>query len=503
MIILRTLERANLAIRRDATLGTFLERLARVHGDHALVEQPGEVPLCLTYRQAAKRVARWAGGIARRIEPGDRVVVAAPNGYEFLLLCLAAARAGAVVVPVNSLMRKDEINHVIRDSDARLVLKRAADVDGHEPLVGSAPASPDEVAALFYTSGTTGKPKGARLTHRALLGQISAAALYPSFLRRDEAVVSLPVAHIMGFIVVAGMAAAGIPTYLLPHFRPDEVLDAIEQRRATIFIGVPAMYRLMLEAGAAERDLRSVRLWASGADAMPEDLARQFKRFGATATLPFVHATLGEAVFAEGYGMVELGGGAAAKISPPFLNLPVDDFLGFALPGYHFRVVDDEGDQVRRGEVGELWVRGPGMLRGYHGDPHRSQEVFTEDGWLRTGDLARRGPLGMVQFAGRSKDVIMHGGYSVFAVEVEQKLEQHPSVAEAVVVGLPDERFGEIPAAVVRIAPGATLTAPELTAWAADQMADYKVPQRIVFATELPRTGTNKVQKAALRQLFA
>ena len=258
-----TFRRAEMIFRRDETLGSIMPSLADIHGGRRLVEE-ADGGLRITYRQAAKRVNRWAGGIAARIdEPGDRVLVATPNSYEMFLLCLAASRGGAIPVPVNEQMRPDEIEHVMRDSGAKLIIRSANDVDGGEPIGKPVAAQPGDVAALFYTSGTTGKPKGAALTHQALVGQVVAGVAWPSVLRRDEAVFALPVAHIMGFAVLMGMACAGIPAYLLPKFRPDAVLDAIESRRATMFIGVPAMYRMLLEAGADDRDLRSVRIWLS------------------------------------------------------------------------------------------------------------------------------------------------------------------------------------------------------------------------------------------------
>lgn len=498
-----TFERAALLLRRDHTLGSVLDRLERVHGDRPLVTEAGG-GLSLTYAQAAKRVRRWAGGIAERTSPGDVVVIATPNGYEQLLLCFAAARAGAIPAPVNDQMRPEEIDHVVRDSGASLVLRSAREVDKAEPLREPAPADAGDVAALFYTSGTTGSPKGAALTHRALVGQLSTAALWPSRLHRDEAVIALPVAHIMGFAVLIGLGFAGIPTYLLPHFNPVQVLDAIEARRATIFIGVPAMYRMLDEAHAAERDLTSVRVWGSGADAMPADLADRFKRMGATITVPLLGA-LGQATFAEGYGMVEVGGGVAAKVSPPFLGAgsgPLGQALGFALPGYEMRIVGDDGAEVSGGQVGELQVKGPGVLTAYWGDETATAAVLTDDGWLRTGDLARKGPLGLLVFEGRSKHVVKTGGYSVYALEVEHALEQHPDVLEAVVVGLPDERLGEVPCAAVRLRPGATLSTARLGAFAKRHLAEYKVPRRFVAVDELPRTGTNKVQKDAVLTLF-
>jgi long-chain acyl-CoA synthetase len=499
----KTIERAALLLRRDHTLGTLMDRLERVHGERQLVTEAAD-GLSLTYLQAAQRVWRWAGGIEERTSPGDVVVIATPNGYEQLLLCCAAARAGTIPAPVNDQMRADEIDHVVSDSGATLVLRSAAEVDDGKPLMTAHPAEPGDVAALFYTSGTTGSPKGAALTHRALVGQATAAAMWPTRLHRDEAVIALPVAHIMGFAVLIGLAFAGIPTYLLPRFNPVKVLDAIEQRRATMFVGVPAMYRMLEEAHAAERDLTSIRVWASGADAMPPELAERFKRMGATITVPLLGA-VGQATFAEGYGMVEVGGGVAAKVSPPFLGAgsgPFGEALGFALPGYEMRVVDEGGDVVRGGGVGDLQVKGPGVLKAYWGDDEATAAVLTEDGWLRTGDLARKGPFGMLVFEGRSKHVIKHGGYSVYALEVEHAIEQHPDVLEAAVVGLPDERLGEVPVAAVRLRKGSTLKTAKLGAFAEEQLADYKVPKRFVAVAELPRTGTNKVQKDALLALF-
>jgi acyl-CoA synthetase (AMP-forming)/AMP-acid ligase II len=497
---MRTLKRAQLVLRRDETLGTIMGSLAQVHGNRRLVEE-ADGGLRVTYRQAAKRVNRWAGGVARRIDVGDRVVVSVPNGYEMFLLCLAVARAGGIPVPINAQMRPDEVAHVVRDCGAALIVRGATDVDGAEPLAEAAPVDPDEVAALFYTSGTTGAPKGAEITHRALVGMVSAAAAWPARLHRDEAVFSLPVAHIMGFIVLMAYGCGGIPVYVIPRFRPTDVLDAIERRRSTVFIGVPAMYRMMLEAGAEHRDLTSIRLWGSGADVMPPDLARTFKGFGATVTLPFVGA-VGEATFAEGYGLVETAGGIAAKVSPPLLGVGLGESLGFSLPGYRMRVVGDDGDDAPPGSVGELWVQGPGVIRGYWSAPEATAGVVTDDGWLRTGDLVRKGPLGTVLFVGRRKDVIKHGGYSVYAVEVQHALEEHPAVLEAAVLGLPDDNLGEVPVAVVRLADGAELSSLGLGEWASQRLADYKVPKQFVSVDDLPRTGTSKLQKRPLLDLF-
>jgi len=218
-------------------------------------------------------------------------------------------------------------------------------------------------------------------------------------------------------------------------------------------------------------------------------------------TLPLV-GPVGEAMFLEGYGMVEVGGGVAAKISPPMLGVGLGDGLGVQLPGYRFKVVDGDGDEVPHGGMGELWVRGPGVIKGYWNAPEASRGVVSDDGWLRTGDLVRRGPMGTVVFVGRQKDVIKHAGYSVYAREVEAALERHPAVLEAAVVGLPHTTKGEVPAAVVRLVDGARLDELALEAWAREHLAAYKVPQRYVAVDELPRTGTSKLAKQALVDLF-
>lgn len=501
------LDRARL-LRRGVRLGRLFDALADIHGDRRLVAQAEPIRLTgglteLDYRQAADVVARASEVLAPRCHGGRRVVVRGGNDYGFFLACVAVARAGGVVVPVNPRMRDEEVDYVVEDAGAEIVdvVALGAELEASDPS-GALPAgeSPDDVAGIFYTSGTTGKPKGAELTHDALVNPASLGALWPARLRRDEAVVALPIAHIMGFAALVGAAGTGIPVYFLPRFSPRAVLDAIEERRSTVFIGVPAMYRMMLEAGAEGRDLSSVRVWISGADVMPPDLARRFKKMGAAATLPFAGRTVGEATFAQGYGMVELGGASSMKVSPPGTSLGLGDFLGVSMLGWDTRVVDEAGNDVGSGEVGELLVKGPHVLRRYHGDPEKTSETVTEEGWVRTGDLARRGRFGTVRFAGRKKDVLMHGGYSVYPAEVEEALRAHPGVADAAVVGRPDEVKGEVPVAFVRREPGSAVDEPAVIAHADEHLADYKVPEQVVFVDEFPRTGTGKVAKQVLRE---
>jgi len=506
-LLSRLVRRAAVGLGSGLTLANLADELAGLHGDAlAVTEQfPDGRVRALSHAQMATTVDRWSAAVVARTKPGDPVVVATPNGIDQLMVCLAVARAGRLPAPVNSRMTQAEIDHVIADCDAALVVRDAEELTTG-PGSRSAAVAPcipdhDEVAALFYTSGTTGKPKGAELTHSGLVGQMSAAALVPPVLGGNEVLLSLPVAHIMGFVALLAPLVLGVPIYFLDHFTPTAALDVIERRQISAFMGVPAMYRMLLEAGARDRDLSSVRVWMSGADVMPADLAKEFKDMGATLHLPFV-GSVGQASFCEGYGMVEVAGGVAAKVSPPFLPVGLGDSLGLRLPGWQFRVVGDDGEPVGAGQVGELLVKGPGVLKGYRGDAGAGAAVLTDDGWLHTGDLVRSGLLGTVVFHGRSKHVVKSGGYSVYPVEVEAVLEEHPEVTEAVVIGLPDPKLGEVTAAVVRLRAGSDLTAEQLVEWVGQRMAGYKAPRKVVVVDDLPRTGTRKVQRDKLLALF-
>ena len=479
-----------------------MDHLVELHGDRLMVTEPA-TGRTLTYREASGLVTEWSSAVAARISPDDRVVVGLA-GYDQFLMCLAIARAGGVPVPLNPQMRPAERDHVCHDARPGLVIESLADVSGGggtaPPLEAPVSATPDDIAALFYTSGTTGSPKGAELTHRSLVGQLGPVALVPDVLHSGEGLAALPVAHIMGFITYLGLALAGIPLVCFERFRAGEVLDQIETRGISLFVGVPSMYRMLLEAGAADHDLRSIRVWLSGADVMPPELIHAFKRMGGTVKVPGL-GPIGEATFIEGYGMVEVGGAVAIKVSPPGPSFGAEA-LGFRVPGYRLRVVDDAGRARRLGQIGELWLKGPGVLRGYWDAPEATAAVLDTDGWLHTGDLVQVGPFGTIIFKGRSKLVLKSGGFSVYPREVEAVLEQHPDVLEASVVGRPDPTLGEVPVAAVRLAPGSAATPRELIAFAGERLSSYKAPRRVIVVDELPRTGTDKVQAAEVRQLF-
>jgi acyl-CoA synthetase (AMP-forming)/AMP-acid ligase II len=462
---------------------------------------PRAVETNLTYAETAERCVLWSGALGRIIHTGDRVVLTLPNSYSLFLASVAVCRAGGIAIPINSRMSPSEIDYIIEDSQAKLVIGAEEELEVGGEEFHAVPARPDDIAAIFYSSGTTGRPLGAQLTHRSLTSAVHLLAVAPTWRRGGEAVSGLPVAHISGFSMLVMLAGLGLPVYLLRKFNPVNALDAIEQRRATMFIGVPAMYRMMLEAGAEERELTSVRLWASGADAMPADLARIFQTLGGAFRLPFINRTVGIAAFIDGYGTVESAGAVAIRFAPPGLAL-LRPALLTARPGHRLRVLDEDGRLMAHGQVGELAVRSRGVMHGYFGNAEATREAMTDDGWLRTGDLARRSRLGFVELMGRKKDVIMHGGYSVYAAEVERVLEEHPAVAEAAVIGLPSEQKGEVPAAVVRLRAGTSLSENGLRGWLDGRLSDYETPRAFRFVEELPRNGTDKVRKTELRLLF-
>ncbi len=500
-----TAERLRMSFARDLTFEGFSAALAHAHGDRVLIVEAG-TGKTHTANEIALEADRIAALVSRRSALNDRVVVALPNGWDFFVTCLGVMRAGRVVVPINPQMRADELEHVRTDSEATLVLKRLPKGAVKSAARPSGVCNPSDVAAVLYTSGTTGLPKGAELTHRGLLAGVQrAAAVLPLAWRDDEVVFALPVAHVMGFSALLGTLCSGVRTLVFDRFRPTEVLDAIETRASNAFIGVPAMYRMLEDAGARHRNLRSVRIWMSGADAMPPDLISTFQRYGASVTLPLLGTHIGQALFVEGYGMVELSGGVATKITPPYAGRWLNRPFAFPLPGNRMRVVDDQGNDVGHGRVGELLVTGPGVFRGYRGNETETERARTTEGWLRTGDLAKRRPFGVVELAGRAKNVIKVSGYSVFVAEIERVLREHPLVDEAVVIGLPDQVRGQSVAAVLRPATGHQLSARDIESvatFATERLSKYKVPTSWRTIDAFEQTGTGKVRREPLAALF-
>jgi len=532
------LKRLRLLRSSRLTLGALAREAAGVHGrrvaHHLEAPLPYQAlpPTSISFDDVAAWVGRAAGVLTGEmgIRPGDRVLLCAGNRVDYLWWLLACAAAGAVVVPANAQSKAEELAWLAADGACTAVITRwdifrtaigrkarlpgvrswgltdgGGRHRGFHDLVALCDAAateaapragdPSELAGIFYTSGTTGRPKGVMLTHRSLLSHVGLAALRPP-LPGELVVDALPIAHIMGLAVSLFAFVSGLASHHMERFDAEAVLAAIEGLGATVFAGVPTMYQRMEELGAATRDLRSVRAWVSGADVMPPELMARFKSYGRSVSI----AGRGpDSVFLEGYGSVELGGGAMLRLSLPGRRPSDPGFVGFPVPPWRARIVGADGEPLRPGQTGDLELSGPGVSDGYLGDASATDEAFRA-GWHRTGDLAWRDRLGLIHFAARAKEVIKSGGYSVYPAEVESLLAIHPDVERAVVYGLPHPRLGTAPAASVVLREGAEATAEELRAWARASMADYKAPRhlRLITNEDLPLGHTDKVLRREL-----
>lgn len=520
-------------------LGGLTSVLATRYKDRPALETVDAVS---SYAQVETTVGQLAAAHrAAGIGAGDVVLIVIDNRPEILFQAIALARAGAVAAPVNARLSPREVAAVAGASgatavlvdpqmtgaladdgglgDLRWIVTATHDHDGDVDVdafdlrawltanpgerLGPSDADPSETVMLLATSGTTGTPKAARLTSRGLLSALGRLAVAPVGHRvglrggRDMAIAALPLTHVMGFSVALATLCAGVPLLHLGRFDPGTVLDVIEERRPNVFVGVPTMYADLETAGAADRDLSSIQLWASSADVMPEERARRFQRYGAAATV--AGRPVGTAAFADLFGMVELSGPAALRVYPPSPVGPVPvPPVNIVLPGIEVRAVDEDGRDLGWGEVGVLQFRGPNVLQGYAGD--HDDAGPDPEGWFGSGDLGRVWPGGMFTFAGRGHDRLKVGGFSVFPAEVESELRDHPDVRDVAVVGLPDERQGEVPVALVVPEVDSFEDGPFLE-WAQKRVAGYRRPRRVFVVDGLPRANHGKVDRAATTRI--
>ncbi len=471
----------------------------------------------LTYREFAAAVDS-AAALLRELEVrgGDRVLVVNENCAAALLLALATTRIAAWPVLVNARLSAREIeaitahctprrmlfttaasrdaaSHAERAGAAALALQGVADIAA-APVDGAAVAEPVEddparqVAALVYTTGTTGAPKGVMLSHRNLLF----AAVSGATLRRlgpdDRVYVALPISHIFGLASgCMGSLLAGAALHLVPRFTPEGLADALEHDGITVLPGVPAMYTRLLEhARRTGRAIRAPRLRFAYAGGAPLDPALKVE----------VEGVLRQPLH-NGYGLTE----TSPTISSTRIEAPRTDLsVGPPVPGIELRLVGADARVVPGGEVGELHVRGPNVMLGYHRDPDLTAQVIDREGWFNTGDLARQDGDGSLFIVGRTKELIIRSGFNVYPAEVEGVLGQHPAVAQSAVVGRTVPGNEEV-VAFVELRAGAAAAPAELHAFAAARLAPYKVPAEIVVMSALPASATGKVLKAKLREL--
>jgi long-chain acyl-CoA synthetase len=485
-------------------LASILTEVAERHPDNVAVKLDD---IELSYRLLDGASTHIAGLLAsKRIGPGDRVGIMLPNVPYFPLCYFGALRAGGVVVPMNVLLKRREVAFYLRDSGARLLFAWhgfAQDAVGgaedagaecvlvepesFERLVGEAAPrvevvdrAESDTAVILYTSGTTGTPKGAELTHANLLGNCETSRSLFDLASEGVVLGALPLFHSFGQTCAmnATIRAGGTLT-LIPRFDPVKALEIIQRDSVNVFEGVPTMYSAILHVPERERyDTSTLRMCASGGSAMPVELLRGFEdAFGCKVL--------------EGYGLSETS--PVASFNHPDRERKAGS-IGTPIRDVEMKVVDEHDNEVAVGEVGEIVIRGPNVMKGYWNRPDATDEVM-RGGWFHTGDMGKVDEDGYFFIVDRKKDMIIRGGYNVYPREIEEILYEHPAVREAAVICLPHDELGEEVGAAVTLKEGADASADELREFVKQQVAAYKYPRRVWFVDELPKGPTGKILK--------
>ncbi len=486
-------------------LASNLVDTAGVHADRVAVRMGENAQTYLELDQASARVA----GLLRErgIKPGDRVGIMLPNVAEFAVVYYGVLRAGGVVVPMNPLLKVREVGYYLGDSGARLIFAwhgfanearggaRRADAEAvvvdpatFADLVASAAPDrqvadrdDDDTAVILYTSGTTGQPKGAELTHANLTRNADVVRSDWIGVGPDDVIFGgLPLFHSFGQTCTLNAAVlAGSCLTLLPRFTPGQALQILAGHRVTVFAGVPTMFvELLTQPDRAAYDVSALRVCISGGAALPVEVLRGFEEaFGC--------------VILEGYGLSETS--PVASFNHPDRGRKPGS-IGTPMRGVQMRVVDKQGHEVPRGEIGEIAIRGHNVMKGYWQRPEETAEAIP-DGWFRTGDMGRVDQDGYFAIVDRKKELIIRGGYNIYPREIEEVLYEHPAVAEAAVIGLPHPELGEEVGAAVTLKPGASATAEELRDHVKNQVAAYKYPRTVWIVDALPKGPTGKIVK--------
>ncbi|WP_240798856.1 AMP-binding protein [Streptomyces sp. H23] len=511
---------------REQTVGSlFSEAVEHAASATALVEGVPDPSARRrwTYAELFEESEQAARALLGRFRPGERVAVWANNIPEWIMLEIAAALAGLTLVTVNPALRRDELLHVLGQSEAAGVFlvreyrgnsmeKTLSVLRTDLPLLREAvlleewasfrssgspterlpTVSPSDPAQIQYTSGTTGTPKGALLHHRGITNNAQLSYVRNFDMRPGESFVSpMPLFHTAGCVLTLLATFASRGTYVMPPwFDPALMLELIESERSAVFGGVPTMLHAMLDHPRFDRtDLSSVRYALSGGATIPPSLVRR------------TEAALGVPM-ANIYAQTE----ASPGITMTALEDTPEDrasTIGRPLPGCAVKIVDPRtGDLCERGETGELCTRGYHVMTGYFGMPEQTAEVIDSDGWLHTGDLASMDDRGYLRIDGRVKEMIIRGGENIYPREIEQVLVNHPAVAEVAVVGIPDSVWGEQVGAFIRLADGKVAGERQLFAHVRQRLAPHKAPRMWRFVTEFPLTGSGKIQKHRLREEF-
>lgn len=469
-----------------------------------------------SYADMIARSAQYANAlVGLGVAPGDRVAVQVDKSFENLMLYLGTLRAGGAYLPLNTAYTAAELAYFLGDAEPAVVVcreqseKEIAEVCGGARLVtlgdggegGSLldlvnSASPefedverakDDLAAILYTSGTTGRAKGAMLTHENLSSNAEALSKTWQFTQSDVLLHALPIYHTHGLFTASNtILFAGASMIFLPRFDAEEVVGLLPE--ATTMMGVPTFYSRLLQVDGLTKELvQHIRIFISGSAPLSPELHKDFE------------ARTGHAIL-ERYGMTETG----MNTSNPFEGARRPGTVGFALPGVELRIAAPEtGKELPKGEVGVIEVRGPNIFKGYWRMPEKTEEEFREDGFFITGDLGVIDEQDYVNIVGRDKDLIISGGFNVYPAEIEAAIDALEGVAESAVIGLPHPDFGEGVAAVVACKPGVSLEASDVIAPLGSQLAKFKQPKHVFFVDALPRNAMGKIQKKDLRELYA
>ena len=513
------------------TMPNVLRRGADLFGDaDAVVTDDGR----LSFKQLDEQVTRAAAAfVAAGVQHGDRIGIWAPNSTEWIVAALGAQALGAAIVPINTRLKGREAAYILRRSGARILvtvdeflgtrypqlldgevlpaLERTVLLNGpastdsqvswidfiqsgpQDTFVGSASscgrAGPDDVCDIMFTSGTTGQPKGVMSSHAQNVRVFDAWRSFVGLQRGDRYLIVNPFFHTFGY--KAGWLAClitGATIYPVATFDVEATLARIARDRITVLPGPPSIYQSILSSETrTAHDLSSLRLAVTGAASVPPALVRRMRE------------EIGFRTVVTAYGLTESTG--VVTICPPGTSDErVATRCGVAIPGVEVACVDEQGLPVADGDPGEVIVRGYNVMRGYFEDPVATAQAVDAEGWLHTGDIGILDADGFLRITDRKKDLFIVGGFNCYPAEIERILCEHPAVAQCAVIGVPDERLGEVGKAFLVLRPGATVSSDEMIAWSRANMANYKVPRFVEFVSMLPVNAAGKVQKFHLRE---
>ncbi|MCM3767776.1 class I adenylate-forming enzyme family protein [Neobacillus niacini] len=495
------------------TVNRFPERIGLIYGDQQL-----------TFAQVGERVDRVASHLMNRfgVNPGDRVALLLGNGLDFPICFFALAQIGAISVPLNTRLTGYEIAHEIENSKSMILIMDEEfwpimdDIKNQIPSIQSiivsgktpnergvlnfdtllkpnqdervfSPVVETQACSILYTSGTTGTPKGAILTHRGLIATGMNFASTFKLQQEDSTLLAVPIFHITGMLQFLGAIYRGIPTYIMRTFKTDVAIEMVKRFKPTVLVGVPTMYWFILSSPEFNPDdFIQVRALLYGGAPAPVSLIKLLRK------------KIPQAKIHNGYGLTE--GHGLDTLLPDEDALRKPESIGLPVPLVECRIVDGQGMSLQLNQIGELAVRGPKVMMGYWENQKATNEAISDDGWLNTGDLAKMDEEGYVYIVDRIKDMINRGGEKIYSIEVENVLYSFPKVLEATVFAVADETYGEQIKAAIVLKPGESTTEDEIREFCKAKLAKYKIPKFIEFLEQLPRNAGGKVLKDTLRR---